>query len=752
MANGLFSSSHMKISRFRLSFAPVLLGVFLSVTAIAAVPSSMQPSPARLNATWLNSPPAHGEDPWLLQGDNLSHWDHRDAFIGNGLIGTRIGEWGDASDFRPGSASFMNGLWGAAGGNPATVEGILELPHWANLRFTDGQRNLRRQIHKQVSDHRQSLDLRTATVTTRYRIEGAGGDLDIEIVVWLARDDPHIGVMQARVRTKRTTRVYLDEFLDALHWPDLQDANSRLDGGDLTLACTSSLHGNRLAISSRLRIKGVEEDTAFSQIACSGAVARRHLALKTSAEGSEFTVTKVVALVSSRQSSDPLATARRELDRACADLPGLRARHEAAWATLWRGRIESDHLRLQTVANASLYRLYCSQRAGLADSVGATGLSNSAWDGVIFWDADFWAVPVYSLFNPGMARSCVAYRHHTLPAARALARAAGERGARFAWESAQDGEERCPVPIFREQRHVISSVARAQWLYALAAGDTAWRHGPGLEVIEASAEYWASRARRDDRGAWHIDRVVGPDENAGLVDDNAATNASAAWTLRLAERLLRETGRTPPPLWAEVAKGLVIPWDTTRDIPLQMAGWQDDIRIKQADAVLLAYPWNHPRMDAATTERTVDYYRDRYVVNPIMMGTSMDGILDARLGRADRAWEAFGQLMPYIRKPFFTATQSVNDECLEFNTGQSGLLQLICMGFAGLHGNEDDGPLTLKPCLPLPVQRLELHGVWHQGKMHRLTVSRDQTTGTVSSTVELEPGTTSITTTASPTK
>jgi trehalose/maltose hydrolase-like predicted phosphorylase len=678
---------------------------------------------AHCSAEWLASPFDSHEDAWVLSTDQPHTVDHRYAPIANGLLGIRVNPDGDASGYRFGSVSYMHGVWERSTQPPFRREAIMDLPHWATLRFAEGRLDPPRDFVA-TTEHRQELDLRNGVVRTRRVVESVTGHLTIERETWLSRADKHVAVLAATLSADQPVTVLVDEYLDALHLPHLGDVESREEDGDLWLSCTSTGLGHRLGIASRLLVTGSREKQLFQQtVSCRGPVVRRAFRLFIE-PGQIVLVTKVVAVVSDVQSDEPLAEARRQVAGAAGDLTGLRQRHEAAWAALWESRIETDHPRLQQVLNASLFYLYSTVREDEPHSHGPCGLSSKGWDGTVFWDTDLWTLPVFALFQPALARACATYRQRTLEGAKQNAREHGEQGARYAWQSAQTGLECCLRPVFQEERHIVSCVARGQWLTAVATGDEAWLLGPARQVVEACADYWLSRAVHDPvDNHWHIRQVCGPDEDAGLVDDNATTNWGAVWTLRLATQLARRAGREPNPQWSVVADGLVIPWDDERNIPKQMAGWRHGQTIKQADATLLAHPWNYP-MDDATKARMVDYYRAHYPANQIMMGVAIDGIVDCQVNRPDAAWKCFEHLLPHLRRPYLIATESPNNEASNFLTGLGGLLQLVCMGFAGVIADEEQ-TLRARPCLPSAINQLRLIGVHHQGRCHEVTVTRD---------------------------
>ena len=126
------------------------------------------------------------------------------------------------------------------------------------------------------------------------------------------------------------------------------------------------------------------------------------------------------------------------------------AAHEAAWEDALDGSevgIEGDD-DLQQALRFAVYHL--SSAANPEDervSIGARGLTGDAYFGHVFWDTEIYLLPFYTATWPEAARALLMYRFHTLPGARAKAAQMGCRGALYAWESADTGEETTPERV-----------------------------------------------------------------------------------------------------------------------------------------------------------------------------------------------------------------------------------------------------------------------------------------------------------------
>src|SRR3974377_1574298 len=225
---------------------------------------------------------------------------------------------------------------------------------------------------------------------------------------------------------------------------------------------------------------------------------------------------------------------------------GVLAAHETAWRQHWDASdviIEGDD-KVQEAVRFAVYHL--TSAANPEDecvSVGARGLTGDAYFGHVFWDTEIYLLPFYVGVWPEAARALLMYRYHTLHGARAKAAHFGFRGALYAWESADTGEETTPervigadgtpVEILPERmgHHINAHVADAVGQYWRFPRDDDFFLRAGAEMLLETARFWASRAVAEADGKRHIRHVIGPDEYHEDVDDNAFTNVMARWNI-----------------------------------------------------------------------------------------------------------------------------------------------------------------------------------------------------------------------------
>ena len=171
-----------------------------------------------------------------------------------------------------------------------------------------------------------------------------------------------------------------------------------------------------------------------------------------SAAGQVAELDRLVAVArADTRADDPVPPALEALGRSRAlGWRAVLAAHEAAWEDRWTAgevRLEGDD-DLQRALRFAVYHLSSAANPGDERvSIGARGLTGDAYFGHVFWDTETYLLPFYTAIWPEAARALLMYRFHTLPGARAKAARIGCKGALYAWESADTGEETTPERV-----------------------------------------------------------------------------------------------------------------------------------------------------------------------------------------------------------------------------------------------------------------------------------------------------------------
>ncbi len=445
--------------------------------------------------------------------------------------------------------------------------------------------------------------------------------------------------------------------------------------------------------------------------------------------------------------------------------------HEAAWNARWSASdivIEGDEV-MQRALRFAVYHLTSAANPGDEHvSVGARGLTGDAYFGHVFWDTEIYLLPFYIAVWPEAARALLMYRFHTLPAARAKAAQAGYKGALYAWESADNGEETTPEHVVGDdgtvveiltgkmEHHISADIAYAVWQYWRASGDDEFFLGAGAEILLETARFWASRAIAEPDGKQHIRHVIGPDEYHEDVDDNAFTNVMARWNIARALEALEllqanwsertaalrqklSLGDDELADWRDTAARMVTGLDAATGIYEQFAGFhaldpldlaayagtnlpidvlikrqrtQRSQVVKQADVVALIalLPGEFP---GGLAEKNFRYYEPK-CAHGSSLSTSMHALAGARLGDADMA-------LRYLHK---TAALDLDPDPNSAGgvrmAGLGGLWQTVMLGFGGVDLTGDT--LAIDSKLPPQWRSLSFRVCW-RGRVAEIRIA-----------------------------
>lgn len=407
------------------------------------------------------------------------------------------------------------------------------------------------------------------------------------------------------------------------------------------------------------------------------------------------------------------------------------------WPQIWRTSdvVITGDPQAQQVTHANLFYLLSSTYPGSDHSIPPMGLSSTVYGGHIFWDAEVWMLPALLPQHPDYAKAIIDYRFKRLAQARRNAQAHGYQGAEFPWESAETGAEVAPAEFARE-RHITADVAWAAWQYYLWTGDMAFLRTEGWPLLRANADYWVSRVTKTEDGQYHINKVLSPDETAGVVDDDAWTNAVVHYTLSAATRAATLVHQPINPQWGAVAPHLARFYDKALGIPQENSKpLTPRFAAKQADTLLLLHPLGVPT-DAKTQGRMLDYYAAHTIANGPAMTASIHAIVAARLGRAQQSLDEFhNSYRPFERGPWDAFSEKRTTNNVYFLTGMAGCVQAVLYGFAGLQvvepGQKGQGTriagdsvasLYADPHLPPGWSRLTVQGVRFRGRTLDVTV------------------------------
>lgn len=666
------------------------------------------------------------------------------TYLGNGFIATRIKGDGVGSQNGKPLGCFMAGLY--------DEERLIPTPTWSDLRFLDAEGKSEFRIDSK-RPYEQTLDMRRALLTTRATWRSGRRTLNGSVEMIVSRAQPNAALVRAVLTPSFDgavmVRVPLGNVSGRLKRVSAAEQNAAKFGAKSVMTASFVTRESGIGLGWASAIVS----DAAGKSATNTRSLLHEVTLASVERGKPFTVSSFAALAAGPDPELARVMALDELREAVSAGPAFTERHKQEWAKLWERDIIIDGPpKDQQVLRSCRFYLLCSVREGVEWSIPPMGLSDDAFGGHVFWDADTWMFPALILQYPELARSIVDYRSNTLPGAmrNTLDEAAAgppkpdegapwtgsPRGARYAWESGRTGLEATPPGlVYRHERHINGDVALAQWQYFLATGDLAWLRERGYPVISGTADYWLWRnVYVKDKNRYEIRQVVPPDENADLVNNSAYTNAIASMNLRIAARAASLIGKRPDPRWSETAAGMYIPFDTKNRRFAAFDGYAG-LQAKQADTELLVYPLQFTIDAEDMTDiyrRTFEHYAPRVMPGGPAMTSSAHSVIAARLKNRVLAYTDFVKSYePFIRGPFnyFNEKKSEVMDNMCFLTGAAGPIQAAIFGLAGARMDyfpEDVSASDLKfaPCLPEKWSRLKITGVRWRGQVFDVVVTK----------------------------
>ena len=684
---------------------------------------------------------------------------------GNGYLGTR----GAFEEFYPGEqrTTFVHGVFDDL---PVVFTELVNFPDWLELEIIlDGERFSL--ATGQILSFERHLDLRTGLLSRTLRWRSPQGRTTLmEFRRFASLADTHLACLQVKMTPEDYSgsielRSGLDAGTDNLsfkHW-------DWLDQGIENLTCWLHLRTHTTGIEAGMASRVLVSGDFNVETHAWDVHGHPTLAFRTAArQGQALTLEKTIAVVTSRDSSDPAGTAVAKL----AALPlnawdELWHSHQASWEEEWRRCdviIEGDD-EAQLAVRFNIYHLLiAAPRHDERVNIGAKTLSGYGYRGHSFWDTEIFMLPFFSYTRPEIARNLLSYRYHNLSGAREKASENGYHGAQYPWESAGDGTEVTPtwVPNPNDRAHMIriwtgdieihisSDIAYAVWQYWMVSHDDDFLVERGAEVILETARFWASRAEWNEEGEYYeFNDVIGPDEYHDHVDNNAYTNMLARWHLRkacsLVEWLKKNHTQAAAPLfrrieldeavldhWRSVADQIYIPLNTETGLIEQFEGYferrdvdlaaleprtesvqnmfgiegANDIQvIKQPDVVMLLYLLPE-EVAPAFAQVNYDYYTARTDLTfGSSLGPSIQAIMAARFGSPEDAYQNF---LRAARADLEDVRGNAADGIHGASAG--GLWQAVVFGFGGLQIHEEGWDLS--PKMPAHWKHLAFKFVW----------------------------------------
>jgi len=498
-----------------------------------------------------------------------------------------------------------------------------------------------------------------------------------------------------------------------------------------------------------------------------------------------FTFYKFISHVTGLDTPNPCEISHQLCQQAASiGFDELLKEHSALWSQRWEScdiQIIGDE-EAQQALRFSMYHLLSivpthTERA----SIPARGMSGQMYKGAIFWDTEIFMLPFFTHAFPKLARNLLLYRYHTLDGARRKAHEYGYRGAFYAWESQDTGDDACTLfnvtdvftnrpmrTYFRDKQvHISADIVYAFWQYFSLTGDASIWHDGGAEVVFECARFFLSYVYfNPDKRRYEILDVTGPDEYHERVHNNAYTNRMVAYTLEVCQKVADHLGQNSPDFFGELITTLgfesdlafihdilpdlylpdsnptdhLIPqfdnYFTLENLPIkdlverklhphEYFGGGNGIAtttqiIKQADVVLMLYLFGE-RYSLETKSTNWEYYEPRTEHGSSLSACSYS-LIAAQLGKVDWAYKYFMK----------TATIDLNGKGKQYvgtlyiggthPAGNGGAWMSAVFGLCGIRCMSD--AISINPHLPAHWERVTIPFMVHGQKL-KITLTHE---------------------------
>ncbi|MGJ5674310.1 MAG: beta-phosphoglucomutase [Nostochopsis sp.] len=691
--------------------------------------------------------------------------------IGNGYLGTR-GSFEEGYS-QASSATFIHGVYDEV---PIVYTELANCPDWLPFTITiDGDRF--RLEKGEILSYERKLDLRQGILSRSVRWRSPNNQtIDIHFERFASLADEHILALRCQITpVDFAAAIEIQASINGYpenqgfnHW-ELLDQGKTEAGVWLNLRTRSSRI--QLGIATGIKISGAEASLQVTSPPGYPTLIASFLA----SPGQTVTVDKLVTVFTSKSVENPITAACEKL----AQLPEyslLMTAHTQAWEEVWQKSdivIEGD-VTAQLAVRYNLFQLLiAASRNNDQVSIPAKTLSGFGYRGHIFWDTEIFILPLFIYTQPEIARNLLTYRYQTLPGARRKAAHYGYKGAMYAWESADTGDEVTPrwlppndpygedIRIWCRDReiHISTDVVYAVWYYWQATNDDEWMRDYGAEIFLDTAVFWSSRVEYNTKHErYEIREVIGADEYHEFVHNNAFTNRLVQWHLEkalyiydwlhktfpdkakeLEDKLQLRVGRRSR--WSDIITNIWIPYDESTGLIEQFEGFfqLQDINLedyeprtksiqailgieegnkrqvlKQPDVLMLLYLMRQsqePPYNPHILQTNWDYYAPRTDISyGSSLGPAIHAILASDLGKTAEAYERFMQAA-------LVDLENVRGNAPEGIHGASagGIWQAVVLGFGGIQMGDSE-PIA-NPHLPPGWTRLKFKLMW-RGKWH----------------------------------
>ncbi|QJD83822.1 glycoside hydrolase family 65 protein [Cohnella herbarum] len=615
-------------------------------------------------------------------------------------------------------------------------------------------------LTSRYDSHRVALNIRDATYHRDTAFVVGDNRIEVRTRRFLSMEHLDLILMKVEFRCSQDCEITVRTGIDGDVWdingPHLQEYELSAGDGLIGLSCITQELKKSVSVAEGITLVGAAEEVLIQD----SLSMLREIQIKCFA-GETYGFTKYVAVGFGDQREQVSKTVQSRVREAMRDrYETLLHRHALHWERKWElsdVEIEGDD-DAQFALRYSIYQLHIiAPTESEKVSIPARGLSGQVYKGAVFWDTEMFMLPFFLYSQPKIARNLVMYRVHTLDGARRKAAEYGYRGAYYAWESQDTGDDACTLfnitdvftnrpmrTYFRDKQvHISADAAYGIWQYYEFTGDDSVLLEGGAEVLLECARFFYSYSYyKEEKNRYEILDVTGPDEYHERVNNNAFTNELVRTTLEIAFKAMAVLESKYPEAYASLMEKLDFSEDlgklssmlgqlyTPQPDPAtlvieQFDGYSKledvDLRtlksrimdkneylgggnglatttqiLKQADVVLMLHLFKN-RFSQEVKKANWEYYEPR-TEHGSSLSSCVYALVAADIGNSDWAY-------PYFMR---TATIDLTGDSKQYvgtlyiggthPAANGGAWMAAVLGFAGLHLRE--GKVLFQPSLP----------------------------------------------------
>ncbi len=647
---------------------------------------------------------------------------------------------------------------------------LVNLPDWSKLSIFLLRHPISPQSSENLEGYVRVLDLKKGFLACHYIHTDKGGRrTEVEYIKVLSREYPDCAAIQLSIKALNYDGIIeFENIIDAtvtnfMDYPrfrvkhfEVKEIRSLAGNGIAVDACTrdflEAFSVQTAVLASDEKDNDIQLNRQFKPY---GERAVEFFDLKVKM-GVEYKVTKYACVRAAHQGFDCRKEASELLNEVRAKgFEYLVSGNEKIYAEMWKTAslsIIGDE-RAELALRLSIFHLMSTPNPDdTLSNVGAKLLHGEEYGGHAFWDTELFTLPFYTLCLPKIAGNLVRYRYELLPAAINYAKESSYDGARYPWESADTGEEECPLEsvlwdgssepcvVGEEELHVTSDVVYGAYQYYKWTLDEDYFKNAFLEILWLSTRFWCSRLEWNEKSSsYGLNKIMGPDEWHESISDNAYTLELIRWQMDLAISLYKEYNEKVPKLvsklkltasevdnWIKIKdlirkpklndKGVIEEFDgyfSLKDAEIEefnekgMPIYPKSLRdyhfsettiIKQADVLMLQYLLDD-MYDFDSKRVNFDYYQKR-TLHGSSLSPSIHCLMGLRSGEKKDAYENF------LRSVLIDIDDKHRNTREGYHAAAAGgSWQCVVFGFAGMKINSDR---SLSFCPNLPEKWREL--------------------------------------------